>query len=83
MHRPAPEPISDAAVPPSSPALLLRIADVCDQLSLSRAAVQRLLTTGELRSVQIGRSRRVLYADLLRFVAQLGDDIQVLLPTER
>jgi excisionase family DNA binding protein len=64
-------PAADGSPPPGPP-LLLRVSDVCDQLGLSRASVQRLLSSGAIRSVQIGRSRRVLYADLQQFVDALG-----------
>lgn len=57
--------------PPSAAPLLLRVSDVCEQLGLSRATVQRLLSSGAIRSVQIGRSRRVLYADLQQYVDTL------------
>jgi len=52
--------------------LLLNIYDVAARLRLSRASVQRLLTSGELPSVKIGRTRRVLLTDLHQFVAGLA-----------
>ncbi len=36
--------------------------DVCDQLNVSRATVQRLLAAGVLPSVKVDRARRVTYA---------------------
>lgn len=67
-HDPAP-----VAPPPSPrhPPLLLRVPDVCEQLGLSRAAVQRLLTAGTVPSVTVGRSRRVRYSDLQQYVESL------------
>lgn len=44
--------------------LLLRIEQVGERLSLSRARVYELIASGALPSVQIGRSRRVR-ADVL------------------
>lgn len=71
-------PAATAEQRPSSPptqTLLLRVPDVCEQLGLSRASVQRLLSSGAIRSVQIGRSRRVLYTDLQKYVDDLTFDV--------
>lgn len=54
------------------PVLLLRVDDVCVQLALSRATVNRLLAAGVLPSVKLGRSRRVLYRALEVFVDDLA-----------
>ena len=54
------------------PVLLLRVDDVCVQLALSRATVNRLLAAGVLPSVKLGRSRRVLYRVLEQFVDDLA-----------
>lgn len=59
--------------PPSTAALLLRGEDVCDLLNLSRATVQRLLASGVLPSVKVGRARRVVYTDLEKFVGDLAE----------
>lgn len=70
------DPSSDAAdvhgCPPAPQVLLLRVEDVCLQLSLSRAAVYRLIAAGRLPSVTLGRTRRVVQADLDRFVDDLA-----------
>ncbi len=50
------------------PRQLLTIADTADYLAMSRGAVYNLLRTGELRSIHIGRSRRIVLADLWEFV---------------
>lgn len=39
--------------------LLLTVADVCERTQLSRATVYRLLASGAIESVRIGRSRRI------------------------
>ena len=49
---------------------LLTIATVCDRLSLSRAKVAALLASGELRSLSIGRARRIREEELDRFIAE-------------
>lgn len=50
---------------------LLTIAEVSTRLRLSRAAVYRLISNGSLRSVKIGRSRRVAEQDLYDFIQDL------------
>jgi excisionase family DNA binding protein len=47
---------------------LLTVDGAADYLAISRAAVYNLLSAGELRSVRIGRSRRVALIDLREFV---------------
>ncbi len=54
--------------------LLLKIKDVAKRLSLGRSLVYRLVSCGDLRSVTVGRSRRVLASDLEEFVKRLGED---------
>ena len=53
--------------------LLLKIPEVVTRLAISESKVYELLSTGELRSVRVGCSRRVLNEDLERFVAELAD----------
>jgi excisionase family DNA binding protein len=50
---------------------LLTIREACDRLKLSRASLYRLIQSGQLPSVRIGRSRRVVSEDLDRFIAAL------------
>jgi len=79
VHRPVlneTSPGVDAAevhgCPPVPHVLLLRVEDVCLQLNISRAAVYRLIGAGTLPSVTIGRTRRVVQAELDRFVDDLA-----------
>lgn len=58
--------------PESGAQLLLRVDDVATRLSLSRATVNRLLATGALPSVKLGRARRVVARDLEQFVDDLA-----------
>lgn len=48
--------------------VLIRPEDAAHRLALSRAMIYKLLASGELPCVTIGRSRRVRLADLERFV---------------
>ena len=48
--------------------LLLRVGEVAVALGLSRGAIYALITSGDLPSVKIGRSRRILASDLEEWV---------------
>lgn len=45
--------------------------DTAKILSISRSQVYQLLKTGELESVQIGRSRRISQDQLVRYINKL------------
>ncbi len=51
--------------------LLYRVEEAGQELGLSRATVFELLSSGELDSVTIGRSRRIPRQALEEFVARL------------
>jgi excisionase family DNA binding protein len=53
----------------TSARLLLRPEAVADALDVSRARVFELLRDGTLKSIKIGRSRRVPVEELERFIA--------------
>lgn len=64
--------------------VLLKIPDVMERLSVGQTKVYELMSTGELRSVKVGRARRVPSDELERFMAQLDDTRPNLrLPTSR
>lgn len=52
--------------------LLYRPEEAAEVLSLSRATVYELLSSGSLPSIKIGRSRRITRAALESFVAGLA-----------
>jgi excisionase family DNA binding protein len=54
--------------------LLYRVTEVAEALSLSRAKVYELITSGALRSVRIDGARRVRAADLEAFVQSLSSE---------
>ena len=54
--------------------LLLKVEDVCERLSLGRSKVYEMMASGELRSVQVGRSRRVPAPALDELLARLEQD---------
>ena len=54
-----------------TPRLLLTIGQAAQELSLSRSKVYELLGTGEIRSVRIGRSRRIPRQYLIDYIDTL------------
>ncbi len=58
------------AVGDHDPTLLLRVEAAADRLSLSRSMVWSLVSSGAIRSIHIGRARRIVAADLARWVAE-------------
>jgi excisionase family DNA binding protein len=54
--------------------LLYRPAEAAQSLGLSRTRVYQLMQAGELASVKVGSSRRILAADLETFVQRLRDE---------
>ncbi len=53
--------------------LLLKIPEVMERLAVGQTKVYELMSSGELRSVKVGRSRRVPSDELERFIADLSD----------
>lgn len=52
---------------------LLKIPEVMARLAVGQTKVYELMSSGALRSVKVGRSRRVPSDELERFVAELDD----------
>jgi excisionase family DNA binding protein len=57
-----------------SKVLLITIDDAAQRLSIGRSHIYQQMQLGRLRSVRIGRSRRILESDLEAFIADLLDD---------
>jgi excisionase family DNA binding protein len=53
--------------------VLLKIPDVMERLSVGQTKVYEMMSSGELRSVRVGRARRVPSEELERFMAELDD----------
>lgn len=64
--------VSTAATPQQPAKLLLSIPEAASQLSLGQTVVWKLISTGQLYSVKVGRSRRVPWTALEAFVASLS-----------
>ena len=65
-----------------SNALLITIDEAARRLSIGRSHIYQQMQLGRLRSVRIGRSRRILERDLAAFIEELlaepnGDDHRV------
>lgn len=57
--------------------LLLSVEETAERLGINRSAAWRLVQTGDLRSVKIGRLRRVSTRAIAEFIAHAegrGDD---------
>lgn len=58
---------------PEPAALLVTIDEAARRLSIGRSHIYEVMRRGRLRSVRIGRSRRILERDLDAFISQLLD----------
>ena len=59
--------------------LLITVEEAARRLSIGRSHIYEQIQRGALRSVRIGRSRRILNRDLEAFiVSRLGDSAEVL-----
>lgn len=57
--------------PTSNEPLLLRPEEVARRLSISRAAVYRLIANGTIPSIRLGGARRVSHAQLSQLIKNL------------
>ena len=55
---------------PNTGGQLVRIAEAVRLLSISRSKLYKLMSTGELAYVKLGRSRRLAVDDLRRLIAR-------------
>jgi excisionase family DNA binding protein len=56
------------------PRLALRPVEVAEALGISRSALYLELSSGRLESITIGRSRRITYEQLTRYLDRLSAD---------
>lgn len=64
-----------------SPSRLLKVNEVADRLGVSRNKVYELLYKGEIRSLAIGRTRRISPDALAEFISRPKDDGLEVAPT--
>jgi excisionase family DNA binding protein len=55
---------------PGNGKLLLTAEETADTLGISRARIFQLLASGHIKSIKIGRSRRIPVAELERWVSE-------------
>jgi len=67
-------PPSETQTPVADTAKLLTVAEVAARLGISRTQTYHLIHRGDIRSLTIGRSRRVAPAALAAFIAAPGDN---------
>lgn len=65
-----------AGVPPRhapypEPPVLVTVEEAARRLSIGRTSAYMLVLSGELKSVKIGRTRRVIVASLQEYIAKL------------
>ncbi len=64
-HQDAPREATDPAL---GPPLLYRVNQAAELLQLGRSTVERLVASGELRSIKVGKCRRIPADALAEFV---------------
>jgi excisionase family DNA binding protein len=70
---PRPSPVPSPREPPQPRVQAYTVEEVADLLHVGRDKVYYLLRTGQLRSIKIGKSRRITEEHLAAFVASLED----------
>jgi excisionase family DNA binding protein len=60
-----------AQLPEPAEPLLVTVEEAARRLSIGRTATYMLVLKGELQSVKIGRTRRVLVASLIDYIQRL------------
>jgi len=57
-----------------SPRLLLTVEEAAERIGICRSSMFKLIQQGDVRSVKVGRLRRVTPAALEDFITRLSDD---------
>lgn len=70
MQEPTQETVMHPAARPEPP-LLVTVEEAARRLSIGRTAAYMLVLRGELQSVKIGRTRRVVVASLEAYITKL------------
>ncbi len=56
---------------------LLKASDIAEILNVSKSFVYKVINDGTLRSIRLGKSKRVQYSDLISFIEDLNPHIDV------
>lgn len=62
------------STPPGTTRLLTSVCGAAEMLAVSVRAVERLLADGRLRSLKVGRLRRIRISDVEAYVERLAED---------
>lgn len=54
---------------------LLKASEIAEILNVSKSFVYKVISEGTLKSIRLGKSKRVQYSDLLSFIEELNPDI--------
>jgi excisionase family DNA binding protein len=65
---------------PSGQAVLLTVEEAAKRLRIGRTSMYRLLSTGEIETVTVGRLRRIPPECLAEYVAKLRHDARSMTP---
>ncbi|MGB5759070.1 MAG: helix-turn-helix domain-containing protein [Acidimicrobiales bacterium] len=65
---------TDEPMDRSSIQLAYSVPDAAAMIGISRRTCYELMTSGQLRSVKLGRRRLIRHTDLVAFVDALGDE---------
>lgn len=75
----APRPVSPRSLPhrpvPRSPVVFLTVAEVAQQMRVSKMTVYRLVNAGDLTAIRVGRSVRVPERALTDFLRAAQTDV--------
>lgn len=69
-----PTPSNPVETPDDATLRLLRTRDVADRLAISASMAWKLIATGELRAVRLGRAVRVRPSDLEAYIDRASED---------
>jgi len=72
----APATVPSPREPPQPRVRAYTVEEVADLLHVGRDKIYYLLRTGQLRSIKIGKSRRITERHLTEFVASLEENAQ-------
>lgn len=68
------EPAREACTEMRWPPRYLTVTEAAEAMSRKRSAVLRLIHTGKLRSIRLGRTYRIREAEMLSYMAAAGPD---------
>jgi excisionase family DNA binding protein len=61
---------------PPQARVLLKVSEAAEQLGISRSSLYQVIAAGGFPSVRIGRSVRIPYEDMIRWIRSCGNDLR-------